>query len=100
MADESPDPPALVVPLGTRVVTCREVRADSERAHRPVGSVAEIVGLPADALHRYLIRSPTARRPGCGARSSGCWAGTARPRPVSATRCPSRICVPTSSIVA
>ena len=56
MADEAADPPALVVPLGTRVVTCLEVRADSERAHRPVGSVAEIVGLPADALHRYVIR--------------------------------------------
>ena len=59
MADDAPntpDPPALVVPLGTRVVTTREVRADSERVHRPVGSVAEIIGLPADALHRYLIR--------------------------------------------
>lgn len=48
--------PHLVVPLGTRVVTRIEVRADSERAHRPVGSVAEIVGLPADALHRYRVR--------------------------------------------
>jgi uncharacterized protein len=45
-----------VVPLGTRVVTRIEVRAQSERAHRPVGSVAEVVGLPADALHRYRIR--------------------------------------------
>jgi hypothetical protein len=53
---DAPDPPALVVPVGTRVVTCKEVRADSERAHRPVGSVAEIIGPPADALHRYLVR--------------------------------------------
>jgi predicted nucleotidyltransferase len=53
----SPDsPPNLVVPLGTRVVTRVEVRADTERAHRPVGSVAEIVGLPASALHRYRVR--------------------------------------------
>ena len=56
MSRDLPDPPALVVPLGTRVVTTREVKADSERAHRPVGSVAEIIGLPADALHRYLVR--------------------------------------------
>ena len=48
--------PHLVVPVGTRVVTRIEVRAQSERAHRPVGSVAEVVGLPADALHRYRIR--------------------------------------------
>jgi hypothetical protein len=48
--------PALVVPLGTRIVTRVEVRAETERAHRPVGSVAEIIGLPADALHRYRIR--------------------------------------------
>jgi predicted nucleotidyltransferase len=48
--------PALVLPTGTRVVTRVEIRADAERAHRPVGSVAEIVGLPADALHRYRIR--------------------------------------------
>lgn len=32
--------PVLVVPLGTRVVTRTEVRAETERAHRPVGSVA------------------------------------------------------------
>lgn len=56
MSDDVPDPPALLVPLGTKVVTCREVKADSERAHRPVGSVAEIIGLPADALHRYVVR--------------------------------------------
>jgi predicted nucleotidyltransferase len=48
--------PLLVVPLGTRIVLRLEIRADSERAHRPVGSVAELVGLPADALHRYRIR--------------------------------------------
>jgi predicted nucleotidyltransferase len=48
--------PALVVPLGTRVVTRLEVRAETERAHRPVGSVAEIIGLPASALHRYRVR--------------------------------------------
>lgn len=48
--------PTLVLPLGTRVVTRVEVRARSERGHRPVGAVAEIVGLPADALHRYEVR--------------------------------------------
>jgi uncharacterized protein len=47
--------PHLVVPLGTRIVTRLEIRADTERAHRPVGSVAEIVGLPADVLHRYRV---------------------------------------------
>jgi hypothetical protein len=45
-----------VLPVGTRVVTRVEVRVDSERAHRPVGSVAEIVAVPADALHRYRLR--------------------------------------------
>jgi uncharacterized protein len=48
----------LVLPVGTRIVTRVEVRADTERAHRPVGSVAEIIGLPADALHRYRVRFP------------------------------------------
>jgi hypothetical protein len=48
--------PQLVVPLGTRVVTRAEIRAHSERAHRPVGAVAEVIGLPADALHRYRVR--------------------------------------------
>ncbi len=42
--------------MGTRVVTRVEIRADTERAHRPVGAVAEIIGLPADSLHRYRIR--------------------------------------------
>jgi uncharacterized protein len=50
------DSPALVVPVGTRIVTRVEVRAETERAHRPVGSVAEIIALPADALHRYRVR--------------------------------------------
>jgi uncharacterized protein len=36
----------LVLPIGTRIVTRVEVRAETERAHRPVGSVAEIVGFP------------------------------------------------------
>jgi uncharacterized protein len=48
--------PHLIVPLGTRIVTRIEARADTERAHRPVGSVAVIVGLPTDALHRYRVR--------------------------------------------
>jgi hypothetical protein len=38
--------PQLVLPAGTRIVTRSEVRADTERAHRPVGSVAEIIGVP------------------------------------------------------
>ena len=33
-----------------------EVRADTERAHWPVGSVAEIIGVPVDALHSYRVR--------------------------------------------
>jgi hypothetical protein len=55
--------PHLVVPLGTRVVTRIEVRADSERAHRPVGSVAEVIGLPADeqaAASSALPEAPSA----------------------------------------
>jgi len=55
VADASP-PPQLVLPVGTRVVTRVEVRVATERAHRPVGSVAEIVAVPADALHRYRLR--------------------------------------------
>ena len=56
MAESDRRQPQLVVPLGTRVVTRVELRAQSERAHRPVGAVAEIIGLPADALHRYRVR--------------------------------------------
>lgn len=48
--------PQLIVPLGTRIVTRAEVRVPSERAHRPVGSVAEIIGAPVDALHSYRVR--------------------------------------------
>jgi hypothetical protein len=56
VTDSSQRQPHLIVPLGTRIVTRIELRADTERAHRPVGSVAEIVGVPADALHRYRVR--------------------------------------------
>jgi len=55
VADASP-PPQLVLPVGTRVVTRVDVRVATERAHRPVGSVAEIIAVPADALHRYRLR--------------------------------------------
>jgi hypothetical protein len=48
--------PQLVLPVGTRIVTRAEARADTERAHRPVGSVAEIIGAPVDALHSYRVR--------------------------------------------
>ena len=44
--------PQLIVPLGTQVV----LRADS--ATHPAGSVAEIVGCPADATHAYRVRFP------------------------------------------
>ena len=50
------DQPQLVLPAGTRFVTRAEVRADTERAHRPVGSGAEIIGVPVDALHSYRVR--------------------------------------------
>jgi uncharacterized protein len=56
VSDSGRRQPHLVVPQGTRIVTRIEIRADTERAHRPVGSVAEIIGLPADALHRYRVR--------------------------------------------
>jgi predicted nucleotidyltransferase len=45
-----------LLPVGTRVVTRVEARADTDRAHRPVGSVGVIVGVPVDALHRYRVR--------------------------------------------
>ena len=35
--------PQLVLPAGTRIVTRAEVRADTERARRPVGSMASVV---------------------------------------------------------
>ena len=35
-----------------------EVKTDSSRALRPVGAVAEIVAVPADALHSYRVRFP------------------------------------------
>jgi predicted nucleotidyltransferase len=46
----------LLLPVGTRVVTRVEARTDANRGHKPVGSVGEIVGVPADALHRYRVR--------------------------------------------
>jgi hypothetical protein len=48
----------LVLPVGTRIVTRIEVKTDSARALRPVGAVAEIVAVPADALHSYRVRFP------------------------------------------
>lgn len=50
--------PNLVLPVGTRIVTRIEVKTDSARALRPVGAVAEIVAVPADALHSYRVRFP------------------------------------------
>jgi predicted nucleotidyltransferase len=50
--------PNLVLPAGTRVVTRVEVKTDAARALRPVGAVAEIVGVPTDALHSYRVRFP------------------------------------------
>lgn len=41
--------PNLVLPVGTRIVTRVEVKTDAARALRPVGAVAEIVVIPADA---------------------------------------------------
>jgi uncharacterized protein len=48
--------PQLILPVGTRIVTRSEVRADTERPHRPVGSVAEIIAVPVDTLHSYRVR--------------------------------------------
>ena len=50
--------PNLVLPVGTRIVTRVEVKTDAARALRPVGAVAEIVAIPADALHSYRVRFP------------------------------------------
>ena len=47
-----------MLPVGTRVVTRVEVKTDAARALRPVGAVAEIVAVPADALHSYRVRFP------------------------------------------
>lgn len=44
--------PQLIVPLGTQVV----LRTDA--GARPAGSVAEVVGCPADATHAYRVRFP------------------------------------------
>ena len=53
-----PPNPNLVVPAGTRIVARVEVKTDAGRALRPVGAVAEIVAVPADALHSYRVRFP------------------------------------------
>jgi len=50
--------PNLVLTVGTRIVTRVEVKTDAARALRPVGAVAEIVAVPADALHSYRVRFP------------------------------------------
>ena len=50
--------PNLVLPVGTRIVTRVEVKTDAARALRLVGAVAEIVAVPADALHSYRVRFP------------------------------------------
>ncbi len=44
--------PQLIVPIGTQVV----LRSDA--GARPAGSVAEVVGCPADATHAYRVRFP------------------------------------------
>jgi predicted nucleotidyltransferase len=50
--------PNLVLPVGTRIVTRVEVKTDAARALRPVGAVAEVIAVPADALHSYRVRFP------------------------------------------
>jgi uncharacterized protein len=65
--------PNLVLPVGTRIVTRIEVKTDSARALRPVGAVAEIIAVPADALHSYRVRFPDGAQASVRRREFSIW---------------------------
>jgi len=65
--------PNLVLPVGTRVVTRVEVKTDAARALRAVGAVAEIIAVPADALHSYRVRFPDGAQASVRRREFSIW---------------------------
>ena len=54
MQNSIPDPPTLIIPLGTQVVLRSEILP------HPAGAVAEIIGCPSQSDHPYRIRFPDA----------------------------------------
>lgn len=72
--------PNLVLPVGTRIVTRVEVKTDAARALRPVGAVAEIIAVPADALHSYRVRFPDGAEASLRRRELSIWSEVSRLR--------------------
>lgn len=50
--------PNAILPVGTQVVTRRELRTGDGRTPRPCGAVAVIVRAPSDHTHSYRVRFP------------------------------------------
>lgn len=53
--------PNLLLPVGTHVLTRREVRTGAGMPIAPAGAAGEIVAAPADARHAYRVRFPDGR---------------------------------------
>ena len=58
MTEQSPARPALILPVGTQVVTRAAIGRAGAPATRPRGAVAVVVQAPADNLHSYRVRFP------------------------------------------
>ena len=48
----------LLVPLGTQIVTLREVKVFNENRFQPQSAVGVIVGQPQDSTHSYTVKFP------------------------------------------
>src|SRR5437870_2895065 len=49
----------LILPVGTRVVTRREVRSAAGEVLCPVGAMGIVVKAPVDSSHSYRVRLPS-----------------------------------------
>jgi predicted nucleotidyltransferase len=58
MADPLPHTPTFIFPVGTQVVTLREIVGPNRRTLHPRGAVGVVVKSPSDLEHSYRIRFP------------------------------------------
>jgi len=58
LTDQFQNPPHLILPVGTQVVTLKDVIGPNGRTQYPLGAVGVIVKAPSDLDHSYRVRFP------------------------------------------